>query len=149
VHGTRARRYVGYRTDGGLLKDFDWGRIALGSVMGVGFRVSSSWALPQRRRVSKLADEEKRLRETAKSLPPGAARAINRRLRAGKIKLEEVERLNRAFAVTLHRLNLVDRGDPVCEIVARRVIDIDAAGTHDPEEIAKLAVKQLGFPDAN
>jgi hypothetical protein len=36
--------------------------------------------------------------------------------------------------------------DPVSEIVARKVIDINAAGTHDPKEIATLAIKQLGLP---
>jgi hypothetical protein len=69
---------------------------------------------------------------------------INRMFRDGKIKAEEVERLNRAFAFALRSLSLVDRDDPICEIVAHEVIQIDAAGTHDPEEIAKLAVKQLG-----
>jgi hypothetical protein len=71
---------------------------------------------------------------------------INRLFREGKIKPEEVERLNRAFTFALHRLNLVDRNDPVCDIVARKVIEIDRAGTHDPEEISKLAAKQLGIP---
>jgi hypothetical protein len=75
----------------------------------------------------------------------GVAMPINRLLREGKIKPEEVERLNRAFTFTLDRLNLVDRNDPVCEIVARKVIDIDAAGTHDPKEIAELAAKQFGI----
>lgn len=71
---------------------------------------------------------------------------INRLFREGKIKPEEVERLNRAFTFTLRALSLVDRNDPVCEIVARKVIEIDAAGTHDPEQIAKVASKQLGPP---
>jgi len=70
---------------------------------------------------------------------------INRLFRDGKIKPDEVERLNRAFTFTLRSLSLVDRGDPLCEIVARKVIEIDASGTHDPEEIAKTAVSQLGF----
>jgi len=72
--------------------------------------------------------------------------AISSMFRDGKIRPEEVERLNRAYTFALRRLSLVDRGDPVCEIVARKVIDIDAAGTHDPEEIAKLTVKQFGIP---
>jgi len=29
-------------------------------------------------------------------------------------------------------------------MVARKIISINAAGTHDPNEIAKPAVKQLG-----
>jgi hypothetical protein len=71
---------------------------------------------------------------------------INRLLGEGKVTPAEVERLNRAFAFTLQSLSLVDRNDPICEIVARKVIEIDAAGTHDPREIARLAVKQLGIP---
>lgn len=71
---------------------------------------------------------------------------INRILRDGTFKPEEVERLNRAFTFTLCSLHLVDRNDPVCEIVARKVIEIDAAGTHDPHEISKLVTKQLGIP---
>lgn len=69
---------------------------------------------------------------------------INRRFRDGKIKPEQVERLNRAFVFMLRSLSLVDRNDPICEIAARKVIEVDAAGTHDPEEISKLAAKQLG-----
>ena len=71
---------------------------------------------------------------------------INRVFRDGKIKPEEVARLNRAYTFTLRRLSLVDRDDPVCGIVARKIIEIDAAGTREPEEIAKVAVKQLGLP---
>jgi hypothetical protein len=71
---------------------------------------------------------------------------INRLFREGKIKPEDVERLNRAFTFTLRSLSLVDRNDPICEIVARKVIEIDRAGTHDPNEISRLATKQLGIP---
>jgi hypothetical protein len=71
---------------------------------------------------------------------------INRLFREGKSSPEEVERLNQAFTFTLRSLSLVDRDDPICEIVARKVIEIYAAGTHDPQEIAKLATKQLGIP---
>jgi hypothetical protein len=39
---------------------------------------------------------------------------------------------------------LVDRNAPICEIVARKIIEINAAGWHEPEEIAKLAAAQLG-----
>jgi len=71
---------------------------------------------------------------------------IDRLFRDGKIAPEEVEGLNRAFKFALRFLHLVDRNDPVCDIVARKVIEIDAAGTRDPKEIAKLAARQLGFP---
>lgn len=72
---------------------------------------------------------------------------VNRLFREGKIKPEEVERLNRAFTFTLRSLSLVDRDDPLCEIVARKIIEIDALGTHDPDEIAKVAAKEFGVPE--
>ena len=43
-------------------------------------------------------------------------------------------------------LSLVDRDDPLCEIVARKIIEIDGAGVREPQEIAKRAVKELGVP---
>jgi len=69
---------------------------------------------------------------------------INRLLKEANYKPEEVDRLNRAFALTLGLLGLLDRNDPICEIVARKIIEINAAGWHEPEEIAKLAAAQLG-----
>lgn len=70
---------------------------------------------------------------------------INPLFREAKIRPEKVERLNRAYAFALRSLSLVDRDDdPLCEIVARKVIEIDAAGTHDPKEIGTLAAKQVG-----
>lgn len=71
---------------------------------------------------------------------------ITRFFRDGKIKPEEIDKLNRAYSFTLRRLSLADRDDLLCEIVARKVIEIDSAGTHSPEEIASLAVKRLGLP---
>ena len=74
------------------------------------------------------------------------AMPINRLFRDGKFKPEEVERLNRAYSFTLRSLRLVDRdNDPVCDIIARKVIEIDGAGTYEPKEIASLAAKQLGI----
>lgn len=67
---------------------------------------------------------------------------INRLL--GNASSADAERLRQAFAATLKSLHLVDRNDPVCEIVARKIIEIDAAGTHDPHEIAKRAARELG-----
>jgi hypothetical protein len=65
---------------------------------------------------------------------------INRLLKEGKFTPEEVDRLNRAFALALNLLGLVDRNYPICETVAREIIEIDADGTHEPDEIAKLVL---------
>jgi hypothetical protein len=69
---------------------------------------------------------------------------INRLLKEGNFTPAEVERLNQAFALALTVLGLVDRNDPICEIVASKIISTYAAGTREPEEIAQLAVARLG-----
>lgn len=68
---------------------------------------------------------------------------IKRLLQDGKIRPEELERFERAYTFALRSLHLVDRNDPICDIVARKVIEIGRAGTSDPEEIASLAAKQF------
>jgi hypothetical protein len=52
--------------------------------------------------------------------------------------------LSRAFDQTLRKLHLVNRNDPICEIVARKVIDIGASGVTNAGAIAEIACRQLG-----
>jgi len=69
---------------------------------------------------------------------------IKRLLVKGKIKPEEFDRLDRAFTFALKSLCLVDRDDPICEIVARKVIQVHANGMRDPKEIAAAVARELG-----
>ncbi|HLZ04695.1 MAG TPA: hypothetical protein VKR55_21425 [Bradyrhizobium sp.] len=68
---------------------------------------------------------------------------INRLLADSKLGLDEIENLNLAFKRALRSLHLVDRNDPLAEIVARKIIEIGAKGIRDATEIAEIAVKQL------
>ncbi|CCE09086.1 hypothetical protein BRAS3843_300010 [Bradyrhizobium sp. STM 3843] len=68
---------------------------------------------------------------------------IDRLLTRRAIGPPDSERLKQAFCLALKTLHLVDRNDPVCEIVARKVIEIGLDGTRDPQEIAALTVRQL------
>ena len=70
---------------------------------------------------------------------------INRLLADSKLGSDEIENLNRAFKQALRSLHLVDRNDPLAEIVARKIIEIAATGIGDATEIADIAVKQLGL----
>jgi len=70
---------------------------------------------------------------------------INQLLKDSKINREEVELLAAAFRLALHELQLLDRNDAVCDIVARKVIETAKYGARDPQEIASRAVKQLAF----
>ena len=71
---------------------------------------------------------------------------INRLLKHGVHTPDQIERLNKAFSLALQLLSLVDRNDPLCEMVARKVIDVAAGPIHDPREIADKAVKGIGLP---
>ena len=70
---------------------------------------------------------------------------IRRLLKANRLAgLQEVEqRLDRAYRDVSRSLCLVDRNDPIAEIVAKKIIEIGATGVRDPAEISKLAVEQL------
>jgi hypothetical protein len=64
---------------------------------------------------------------------------INRLLENSKLTAEEIKRLNRAFTFALRSLSLVDRNDPLTEMIARKIIEVGAAET-DPAKISQIAV---------
>jgi hypothetical protein len=43
-------------------------------------------------------------------------------------------------------LFLVERNDPLTEIVARKIIEIGGTGIRDPVQISSMAIKALGLP---
>jgi hypothetical protein len=57
---------------------------------------------------------------------------------------EEIKRLATAYEKALQALGLVDRNDPIAELVAKKIIEIGQTGVRDPAEISALAVKELG-----
>jgi hypothetical protein len=68
---------------------------------------------------------------------------IARLLANSDVSLEQRSVLESAFAATLRKLNLVDRNDPICEMVARKVMEIAAAGGKSAAEISEIACTQL------
>ena len=68
---------------------------------------------------------------------------IARLLQNSNLRPAEREILNLAFIRALRLLHLVDRNDPVCEIVARKIIEIGANGASDPVAISEMAARQL------
>jgi hypothetical protein len=70
---------------------------------------------------------------------------INRLLKDGQLTPDEIELANKAFSHALNLLGLADRNDPICEMVARAVIEIGANGTKQPRKIAKMAVARIGL----
>lgn len=68
---------------------------------------------------------------------------IDRLLNNRSIGQKDAARLRKAFNLALAGLYLVDRDDPVCEIVANKIIEIGLDGTHNPKEIAELTIRRL------
>jgi hypothetical protein len=58
----------------------------------------------------------------------------------------EIERMVAAFEDVLRVLGLVDRKDPVTEIVAKKIIEIAQSGERDPAAIRARAIEELGIP---
>ena len=72
--------------------------------------------------------------------------AIHRHLNKGVFEPEDVEGLVRAYDDALRALGLVDRRDPVCEIVAKKLLEIAQTGERNPQRLAALTVEHLGIP---
>jgi hypothetical protein len=66
---------------------------------------------------------------------------IRRLLAGSKLGTDEIEILTRAFDKALRLLQLVDRNDPLTEMVARKIIEAGAGAIRDPAEIAKRAIR--------
>ena len=57
---------------------------------------------------------------------------------------EEISRLTTAYEQALQGIGLVDRDDPLSEMVAKKVIQIAKSGVRDPTDIAALSIMELG-----
>ncbi|MBR1175951.1 hypothetical protein JQ617_18495 [Bradyrhizobium sp. KB893862 SZCCT0404] len=56
---------------------------------------------------------------------------------------EEVTVLVTAYARALKAAGLVDRNDPIAEMIAKKVIEIAQRGVKDPAKIADLTIMEL------
>jgi hypothetical protein len=54
-----------------------------------------------------------------------------------------IEAMTAAFEAVCDSLKLLDRDDPITEIVARKVIEVAGTGERDPERIRELVLLAL------
>ena len=71
---------------------------------------------------------------------------INRVLQGSSFGPDDIRVLNEAYEDALRALYLVDRNDPLTEIVANKIVQVGRSGLRDPHEIAGMAIKALGVP---
>jgi hypothetical protein len=75
--------------------------------------------------------------------------AIYRLLQGAAFGPEEIAVMAEAYETTLKRLHLVDRSDPVTQIIAKKIIEIAGTDERDPSRIASITIKELGVPTGN
>jgi len=70
--------------------------------------------------------------------------AIYRLLQNSPLGPEEIAVLTDAYERTLRKLNLVDRSDPMTEIIAKKIIELGQRGVREATQLSELALKELG-----
>jgi hypothetical protein len=71
---------------------------------------------------------------------------INRVLQGSSLGPDDIRVLNEAYEDALRALHLVDRNDPLTEIVAKKIVEVGRSGVPDPHAMAGMAIKALGLP---
>jgi hypothetical protein len=73
----------------------------------------------------------------------GAAMPIQRLVQTGVFPPEVVTMMGDVFEDVLKTLGLVDRKDPVTELIANRVIELVQSGERDPVRLKQLALEAI------
>lgn len=71
--------------------------------------------------------------------------AIHRLLQNSPLGPEEIGRLVAAYEQTLKTLCVKERNDPLTDLIAKKIFEIGQTGVEDPDQISKLAIRQLGI----
>jgi hypothetical protein len=71
--------------------------------------------------------------------------AIYRLLQNSSFGPVEIAVLTDAYERTLQKLSLVDRNDPLTELIAKKVIELGQRGVCDAGQLSGLAIKELGL----
>ncbi|QHO71332.1 hypothetical protein ACH79_00455 [Bradyrhizobium sp. CCBAU 051011] len=59
---------------------------------------------------------------------------------------EEISRLTTAYEQALRAIGIVDRGDPLAELLAKKIVEVAQTGIREPADISAQAVKEIGIP---
>lgn len=70
--------------------------------------------------------------------------AIYRLIANGSFEPEEIEVMTAAYEAALLDLGLIDRDDPITEIVASAIVHITGRGERDPATIKIRALNAIG-----
>ena len=72
--------------------------------------------------------------------------ALYRRLDSLTYSIADQARMGAAYELLLMQLRLLNRDDPITELIATRVIEAFEAGVQDPQEICEYLRARMGGP---
>ncbi len=70
--------------------------------------------------------------------------AIYRLLANGSFGPEEIGSMTAAYERALVDLGMIDRDDPLTELIAKAIVNVAATGERDPKVIVERALNALG-----
>jgi hypothetical protein len=70
--------------------------------------------------------------------------AIYRLIAAGTFGPDEIKAMAAAYEGALIDLQLIDRNDPLTELIAKSIVNVTTTGERDPETIKERALNALG-----
>ncbi len=70
---------------------------------------------------------------------------IYRLLQNSPLGPEEIAILTDAYERTLRKLSLVDRNDPITELVAQKIIELGQRGVREAAQLSAMAISELGI----
>jgi hypothetical protein len=70
--------------------------------------------------------------------------AIYRLIASGSFGPDEIEVMKAAYEAALIDVGVIDRDDPITELIAKSIVNVTATGERDPKEVTKRALNALG-----
>jgi hypothetical protein len=58
---------------------------------------------------------------------------------------DEIAVLVAAYGAILKRLHLVERDDPITQMIAKKIIELGERGVSDPDQLVALAISEMGL----
>jgi hypothetical protein len=71
---------------------------------------------------------------------------IYRLLKGSPLEPELIRSLEAAYEKTLRKIGLVDRDDPITEMIARKIVEFAQTGVQDAAQLSAMAIKEIGVP---
>ncbi len=71
---------------------------------------------------------------------------IYRFLREAAFDQADITCMVAAYEAALEFLRLTDRNDPICELLAKKIIEVNRSGERDAPKLCARALIELGIP---